>query len=126
MAIPLSQVARLEEFSLAKIEKTGSREVVQYRGQIMPLVRLSQMLGLSSEEERDTLQVVVYSYQGRSVGLVVDRIIDIVEEHVTGQSRSNRDGIIGSAVIQQHVMDLVDVPGVIRMVDPMFFEAEAA
>src|SRR5207248_2943897 len=61
MAIPLSQVARLEEFSTAKIEKTGLREVVQYRGQIMPLLRLSQMLGLSSQEERDTLQVVVYS-----------------------------------------------------------------
>ncbi len=126
MAIPLSQVARLEEFSAAKIEKTGLQEVVQYRGQIMPLLRLSQMLGLSSQEERDPLQVVVYSYQGRSVGLVVDRIVDIVEEQVTGQSRSTREGIIGSAVIQQHVMDLVDVPGVIRMVDPMFFEAEAA
>lgn len=126
MAVPLSEVARLEEFSAAKIERAGDQEVVQYRGQIMPLVRLSQTLGLASGEERDPLQVVVYSYQGRSIGFIVDRILDIVEETVTVRGRSNRQGILGSAVVQEQVMDLVDVPGVIRMVDPMFFEAEAA
>jgi two-component system chemotaxis sensor kinase CheA len=127
MAVPLSQVARLEEFSLAKVEHTGAQEVVQYRGQIMPLVRLSQVLGLMSEDDRDPLQVVVYSHLGCSVGLVVGRILDIVEETVTVQGRSNREGVLGSAVIQQQVMDLIDVPGIIRLVDPMFFEhAEAA
>jgi two-component system chemotaxis sensor kinase CheA len=126
MAIPLSQVARLEEFSSAKIERPGGREVVQYRSQIMPLMRLSQALGIMSEEDRDLVQVVVYSSQGRSVGLVVDRILDIVEETITVQSESNREGVIGSAVIQQRVMDLIDVEGVIRMMDPMFFEHREA
>ena len=91
----------------------------------MPLVRLSQVLGLPSEDVRDPMQVVVYAHQGRSVGLVVDRILDIVEETLTIQNRSQREGVVGSAVIQQHVMDLIDAPGVIRIVDPMFFEAEA-
>lgn len=126
MAIPLSQVARLEEFSLAKVERPGGREVVQYRGQIMPLMRLSQALGMAADDDRDPVQVVVYAEQGRSVGLVVDRILDIVEESITIQNQASRDGIIGSAVIQQRVMDLVDVPGVIRMMDPMFFEQREA
>jgi len=126
MAVPLSEVARLEEFPLAKIERSGAQEVVQYRGQIMPLVRLAPTLGLPSDEEHDPIQVVVYSYCGRSIGLVVDRILDIVEEPVTVQSRSHRQGILGSAVIQQRVMDLVDVRGVIGLADPGFFEAEAA
>lgn len=125
MAVPLSEVARLEEFPLAKIEHSGSQEVVQYRGQIMPLVRLARVLGLASEKERDPFQVVVYSYHGRSIGLVVDCILDIVEEKVTVQSHSSRAGVLGAAVIQQRVMDLVDVPGVIRLVNPMFFEVEA-
>jgi len=46
MAMLLSQVARLEEFALSKIERSGAQEVVQYRGQIMPLVRLSQVARL--------------------------------------------------------------------------------
>ena len=58
------------------------QEVVQYRGQILPLLRASgQSLGIRhfNGESRWPLQVVVYSEQGRSVGLVVDRIADIVE-----------------------------------------------
>jgi two-component system chemotaxis sensor kinase CheA len=127
MAAPLSEVARLEEFSLTKIERTGSQDVVQYRGQIMPLIRLAQMLGLPAEADHDPLQVVVYSHLGCSVGLVVGRILDIVEEIITVQRRSNREGVLGSVVIQQQVMDLIDVAGIIRLADPMFFEhAEAA
>lgn len=66
--------------------------------------------------------VVVYAYDGRSVGLVVERIIDIVEENITVKRRANSAGILGSAVIQQRVTDLLDVEGVIRSSDPSFFE----
>ena len=44
MAIPLSLVARLEEFPANQIEMAGAQEVTQYRGQIMPLIRLSTFL----------------------------------------------------------------------------------
>jgi two-component system chemotaxis sensor kinase CheA len=44
MAIPLSLVARLEEFPRAKLENLGVRQVVQYRGEIMPLIDVSQEL----------------------------------------------------------------------------------
>ena len=64
------------------------------------------------------MQVVVYSQQGRSVGLVVDEILDIVEDTI--QVRPCRAGanLIGSAVIQQRVTDVLDVPGLIRTFDP--------
>ncbi len=126
IAIPLAQVARLEEFPGAKLERTGGQEVVQYRGQIMPLVRLSQLLGLPCEEKCDSLQVVVYAYQSRSVGLVVDRILDIVEETITVQSRAQRDSVLSSAVVQGRVTDVVDMPSAIRLFDPMFFEQQEA
>ena len=42
VAIPLSMVARLEEFPRTVVERAGSQEVMQYRGQIIPLVRLSR------------------------------------------------------------------------------------
>ena len=38
LAVPLSAVARLEEFPAAKIEWTGTRPVIQYRDQILPLL----------------------------------------------------------------------------------------
>ena len=128
MAMELSLVARLEEFKPEMVERAGDRRVVQYRGQIMPLIRVSDFLQSGNEKERqdgiDTMQVVVYSEQGRSVGLVVDRILDIVEEAIVAQQPSKRDGLLGSAVIQERVTDLLDVQGLVRAANPTFFETE--
>jgi two-component system, chemotaxis family, sensor kinase CheA len=126
MAMPLSMVARLEEFKAQIVEKTGDLQVVQYRGKIMPLIRVSDVLhnGSGQAAELSSMQVVVYSEQGRSVGLVVDRILDIVEEAFVVQQPVRRDGLLGSAVIQQRVTDLLDVPAVVRTANPTFFENE--
>ncbi len=128
MAIPLSIVARLEEFPRTALERSQNQLVVQYRGEILPLIHISEVLqyGAASSEQDDLLRVVVYSEGGRSVGLVVDRIIDIVEDTITLQRKTGRPGIIGSAVIQEQVTDLIDVHGIIRTADPSFFERVAA
>jgi two-component system, chemotaxis family, sensor kinase CheA len=119
MAVDLSLVARLEEFAGSTVEQASGQEVVQYRGQIMPLVRVSQVLaggsGALKPEKTGTesLHVVVYSDRGRSVGLVVDRILDIVEESFVIENQTARKGVLGSAVIQKRVTDILDVPGLI-------------
>ncbi|MCC6231785.1 MAG: chemotaxis protein CheW [Verrucomicrobiales bacterium] len=123
MAIPLSMAARLEEFPRSKIERAGAREVVQYRGQIMPLIEVSNLVpGVSAAQPDDPMHVVVYSEQGRSVGLVVGRIEDIVEDHIAVQAGGGQGGILGSAVVQGQVTDLLDVKGVIQVAEPGFFE----
>jgi two-component system chemotaxis sensor kinase CheA len=115
MAIPLSLAARLEEFPISKIERTGALDVVQYRGQILPLIRVADYIPgrVTPEAPTDILQVVVYSDQGRSYGLVVSQINDIVEEAITIKRASSARGILGSAVVQEKVTDLLDVPGLI-------------
>ncbi len=121
MAIDLGLVARLEEFPCDTVEVAADQEVVQYRGKIMPLVRVSEVLESKrrkvSEKVQESLHVVVYADQGRSVGLVVDRILDIVEESFVMQRQSGRKGVMGSAVIQKRVTDILDVPGLIAAAD---------
>jgi two-component system chemotaxis sensor kinase CheA len=129
VAMPLSLVARLEEFEASKVETTGEQDVVQYRGEIMPLVRLSKVLHVeaaATDRSKETLQVVVYSDQGHSVGLVVEQILDIVEERVTVERRAKQVGILGSAVIQQRVTDLLDVQGIVSTVDSKSSERPVA
>jgi two-component system chemotaxis sensor kinase CheA len=127
MAVPLSMVARLEEFSQDMVERSGEKDVVQYRGEIMPLIYLSDVFGMcSTRREDETMQVIVYSDQGRSVGVVADKIIDIVEEAVMIKKGSPGQGLLGSVVIQDKVTDLLDVEGVIRQADPEFFEKRMA
>jgi two-component system chemotaxis sensor kinase CheA len=123
VAIPLDAVTRLEEFPRDRIEHAGSREVLRYRGQILPLLRLSHLLGAYDEEpEGDNVSVVVYSEGARSVALVVDRIVDIAEDTTVAWREIEEDGLIGTAVIQQRVTELVDVRRAILAADPNFYQ----
>lgn len=128
MAIPLSMVARLEEIARADVEQAAGKDVVQYRGAILPLVDLGREIAgePTNLTEDSPLQVIVYSEQGRSVGFVVEQILDIVEQHVTVRHRTPRPGVLGAAVLQGKVTDLLDVHGVIRRNDPSFFGRENA
>ena len=115
LAVPLSLVARLEEFPKERIEHAAGRRVVQYRNQILPLVPLSEQLDGSRPdwETSEKVQVVVFSEGERSVGLVVDQIVDIVEDHVSVKRASTQHGLVGSAVVGQKVTDFVDLRAVL-------------
>ncbi len=128
MAIPLSMVARLEEFPVSAIEQAGHHQVVQYRDRLLPLLRLTELLGETggATEERDPLPVVVYAHEGRDVGLVVENILDIVEEHLTVHRRQRPGAVYGTAVIQQKVTDLLDVRALIEGADVLLFAGAEA
>ena len=125
LCVPLGLVARLEEFPRSKLERAGSEEVVQYRSQIMRLVRLAGVLGTPAPPDRDPVQVIVFSEGSRRIGLVVDAIIDIVEDRVEVKSESRRSGVLGSAVIGGQVTELVDVQEVIAAGDPLWLSNAA-
>ncbi|BCS33483.1 ATPase [Luteitalea sp. TBR-22] len=123
MALPLSLVARLEEFPRSLLEQSGDRTVVQYRGEILPLVSLARYFH-RPEAQVDPLQVIVFSFHDQHVGLIVERIVDIVQQVVVVDQRHRRRGIIGSTVLQQQVTDLLDADAVIA--DAGLFEAAVA
>jgi two-component system chemotaxis sensor kinase CheA len=105
-AVPLSLVTRLEEIDCRKIELSNGRHMVQYRGQLMPLVRVSDDISLKREGAQPLL---VFSDAGRSMGLVVDEIIDIVEDSLDIGVGSDRPGVLGSAVIRGRATEIMDV-----------------
>ncbi len=112
IGIPLSCIARLEEIPLAKIESAGHAEVIQYRGRIMSVVRLSAVLGIESAAcaaADPVLPLVVCALEKGNVGVIVDSIEDIVEEQIQIEAREGRRGILGSAIVRQKVTDLLDV-----------------
>jgi two-component system chemotaxis sensor kinase CheA len=124
LGLPLEAVARLEEFSSSDIEESSHQPVVQYRGEIMHLVHVGEQLGIRSDREPDQpMQVVVYTENGISVGLVVDQIFDIVEEAFQLNTLATAHGIQGSAEIQGAVIDVIDVRGVLDRAVPGLMES---
>jgi len=122
MAIPLDTLARLEEFAASRVERSGAESVIRYRGMILPLVYLSVALEerrqgsrhhrtapADAEADAGVIQVLVCNHDERTVGLVVERIVDIVEERVEVKSPATRKGVQYAAVIQEHVTELLDL-----------------
>ncbi len=111
MAIPLDAVARLEEFSRSRVERIGGEDVVQYRGEILPLVYLSEVFG-EARGPSEMLQVLVHNDGGRHVGFVVESIDDVIQQEITTSRRGGRPGTLGSAVIQGRVTEILDADAV--------------
>jgi len=129
LAVPLSLVARLEEFPRNSIENAGGRKVVQYRNRILPLVPLREVLDSGVEDhgqEADPVQVVVFNDGERSVGLVVDQILDVAEETVTVRQKSARKGLLGSAVVGKRVTDFLDLNHVLEAAAEDWFQGGGA
>jgi two-component system chemotaxis sensor kinase CheA len=124
MAVPLNTLARLESIPGAQVERSGNQWVTQYRGQILPLIRVNHALEerrklprgveeLCLPTEAD-LQVLVLEHERQSFGLVVNQILDIVESTLEPKSPSTRAGVLYSSVIGERVTELLDVPAILR------------
>ena len=100
--------------------------MVQYRGEILPLVSARGVLRRARAGGRSAAAGDRLQRGGRSVGLVVDKILDIVSESFTVSSAASRPGVLGSAVVQQRVTDLIDVHTVIGSVLPSLSPTQSA
>jgi two-component system chemotaxis sensor kinase CheA len=105
-AVPLSLVTRLEEIDASKIEWVGGRPLIQYRGHLMPLVPADPNIAIKRE---GTQALVVFSDGDRSMGLVVDQIVDIVDDTLNIELVDNRSDLVGSAVIRGRATEVVNV-----------------
>ncbi|WP_299437897.1 chemotaxis protein CheW [uncultured Rhodospira sp.] len=104
-AVPLGLVARLEEIEVEKVEYSYGKPLVQYRGELMPLIGVDGMMGMKTEGRQP---VLVFSDRERSMGLMVDEIVDIVEEHLKVELKAEQMGVIGTAVLNGKSTDIID------------------
>ena len=104
-AVPLPLVARLEDVEAATIEVVQGKRVVQYRGQLMPLVPANQTYDWPDSGH---INVIVFAERERAMGVVIEEIVDIIEESLDIQMVSDRPGISGSTILDGKAVDLLD------------------
>jgi two-component system chemotaxis sensor kinase CheA len=105
MAVPISAVSRLEDIADQKLERVGERSVVQFRGRLMPMVDISSGSGPMPQLR----PCLVISWQDISVGLIVDEILDVVEDRLDVDQSIARPGVVGSTIINEKTVELLDV-----------------
>ncbi|MBF0366321.1 MAG: response regulator [Oligoflexia bacterium] len=117
-AIPLCLVSRLEEFPVNSVEYTGEQAVIRYRKLILPLLSLKTFLRFKQDENKkdEKISVIVVQRQGRSFGIQVDQILDVVQ--VKGDiddSLLDRPGLLGNFIFNEEVVVAIDVEGIIAV-----------
>lgn len=106
-AIPLSLIARLEEIDVKSIEHClDERPLIQYRGKLMPLVKIDQQSHL---RKTGMQPILVFSDNDSHIGMIVDEIIDIVKDKMTVEVKKTKEGVIGSTIIDGKATDIIDV-----------------
>lgn len=127
IALPMERVARLEDFDLSTVERMGGRDVVQYRGTVVPMLRLGDFLDRRSAEAESaptsitrSVPAVVFATRTRTVALAVDEIVDIVDEGADVELDSDDPRIVGAAILQDRVTELLNVDAALLAADPLF------
>ncbi len=105
-AVPLSLITRLEEIERDAIEHCNGEDVVQYRGALMPLVYMhDETRGRAASVQ----PVLVFTEEGKAVGLAIDQIVDIVEERLEVELKTDTPGVIGAAIVKGKAAEIIDV-----------------
>jgi two-component system chemotaxis sensor kinase CheA len=121
IAMPLDAVTRLERLPADVLEQVGGATVMQYRDRITPVVDLAQLLG-SGATVREELAVVVCTRGDRTVALVANEVVDIVECSTEDRSDVTGFGLLGSIVVKERVTELLDLQAAVAAADSAFYD----
>ena len=103
--LPLSLLARIEMVDASRIERSGDQFLMLHQGRLMPLLPLAPMHEITAKAH----PVLVITAQDRTIGLLVDEIIDILEEKLEVQLTSQSGDVVGSAEVKGEPVELIDV-----------------
>lgn len=100
-AIPLSSIQTIEDVAYEEIKYVQTKEVINLRGTVIPLIRLDQVLDVEPlEEAPESLTVVIVKKGDKQAGLIVDNLIgqqEIVIKSIGNYINCSK--IIGGATI---------------------------
>ena len=101
-AIPLGSIQTIEDIPCTDVKYVQTREVINLRGTVIPLIRLDSILDVEPREEKpESLTVVIVAKGEKLAGLVVDNLIgqqEIVIKSI-GKYINNNKIISGATIL---------------------------
>lgn len=120
--VPLAFVERIETFPSANIETSGGREILQYRGEVLPLIRLEPLLHLAPPPATPMLSLIVFAVE-KEIGLVVQNVINTVDISTQiDTKRFQQKGVLGSTIVNGLAVLILDIHGLIELAYPHWYQ----
>jgi len=122
-SVTLALVSRIDRIKTSELEHIGGRDLLKYRGNSLPVIKLEKHLNLEEPPEQDNLYIVFFKIKGRDVGLVARNIVDTKELNFDIDTKTlKQKGIMGSSIIDDRTTLFLDVFEVVEMAEPSWFE----
>ncbi|MGE5405477.1 MAG: chemotaxis protein CheW [Candidatus Saccharibacteria bacterium] len=125
--IDLSLVARVEEIEPESIERIGDREFINFRGDALRLIRPEYFLPVTKAEnsEAKRLYVIIPKLVDHPMGILIEKIHDTVVTSIAfNQDDIKTAGLIGSSILNDRIVLLLNMYELFEMAAPEYFEAE--
>jgi two-component system, chemotaxis family, sensor kinase CheA len=122
MGIQMSQICRLEEILASSIERSGKQEMIQYRGDILPIVRLSKYIDIDEHFDKvERLGLIVFKVNQREMGLLVKEIEDALPlEGDLDTSVIEHPLILGTMTLKGDIVLMLDALKIFEQSFPRF------
>ncbi len=117
-AFPLSEVSETIKVNVDQITTLEGHEIINLRGEVLPIYRLNRILGLADKQEILEVPVVIVNYKTRKLGFIVD---DLIGKHETvikslGKNFKDVQGLTGATIMGDGTIILVlDIPGLVEI-----------
>lgn len=117
-AFPLSEVSETIKVNLDQITTLEGHEIINLRGEVLPIYRLNRILNLADKTEQTEVPVVIVNYKTRKLGFMVD---DLIGKHETvikslGKNFKDVQGLTGATIMGDGTIILVlDIPGLVEI-----------
>ncbi|MFA7455923.1 MAG: chemotaxis protein CheW [Micavibrio sp.] len=123
-AIPLGLISRLQVFDRNEISISGEKMIVRYNGALMPLVFVDEKTQSLPDEGHITSIILSDDMSESSIGLIIDNITDILEDHLDLSPATARHGVLGSLHLQDITVDILDVASYLAQGNNNWFSQE--
>lgn len=108
LAISLGFIDRVIDYREENIKKSNGKEVIVYRGDVIPLIRLNESLDIESSET-DKKFVIIVNVGDKTIGLLVDSLLGQQEIVIKplGKTLKNLDQYIGATILGNGLVTLI-------------------
>lgn len=128
-AFPLSEVSETIKVHVEQITTLEGHEIINLRGEVLPIYRLNRIIGLADRKDLEELPVVIVNYKSRKLGFIVD---DLIGKHETvikslAKNFKNVPGLTGATIMGDGTIILVlDIPGLVELASAELMEESAS
>ena len=108
LAISLGFIDRVIDYKEENVKKTNGEEVIVYRGNVIPLIRLNERLGIDNKESKKKY-IIIVKVGEKTVGLLVDSLFGQQEIVIKplGKTLKSLKEYIGATILGNGLVTLI-------------------